>query len=265
MKKEWCYYEPSDDIEIRRIQIDGEDTDYYASSDGHIISTNYRRSGKSCILKETINRDGYHTVKLYINGKKKSCKVHRLVAQSFIPNPLDLPEVNHIHVENSDDKSDNSVYNLEWSDRANNIQHAVKNGLHIAHKGENHGGVVYTDKQIHDVCKHLEKGKLTIKEITNKTGVSRDTISNILNPNICARKDISSLYDLSKYNAKNMFDESLCKFTDKQIKQVCKELVKNKIPMYKISEKTGVSYSVVKKIKARKHKTYERIYKKYNF
>ena len=265
MKKDWSFYKSTDDVDIRRIVVDNCETNYYATSDGHIVSSNYRRSGKPCILKENINKDGYHTVKLYVNGKKKTCKVHRLVASAFIPNPLNLSEVNHIRVENSENKSDNSVSNLEWCDRKHNMQHAVKNGLHKALKGENHQSVVYTDKQIHAVCKHLEKGKLTIKQISDKTGVSRYTIGKILDPRKSVRKDVTKLYNFANYRGAIIYGNSLRRYSDKQIKDVCKELVKGGIPMYKISEKTGVSYAVVKKIRARKHKSYERIYSKYDF
>lgn len=63
------------------------------------------------ILKQHSDQDGYKTVSL-ISGfdKPKLCKVHRLVAQAFIPNPDELPCVNHIN----ENKADNNVDNLEW-------------------------------------------------------------------------------------------------------------------------------------------------------
>lgn len=60
--------------------------------------------------------NGYCQTNLYKDGKKYPRKVHRLVAQAFIPNPDNLPEVNHIN----ENRADNRVENLEWCDRTYN-------------------------------------------------------------------------------------------------------------------------------------------------
>lgn len=75
----------------------------------------------------------YTTVRLYnkLYKKGKNLKVYRLVAEAFIPNPDNLPQVNHI----SGDTDDNSVFNLEWCDNSHNQKHAWKNGLN--HFSEN--------------------------------------------------------------------------------------------------------------------------------
>lgn len=259
MKKNWDMFIPKDSERIENIVINGKATTYLASSKGYIINTDYRMSGKSCILKESTNRYGYKTVCLYIDKIRKTYKVHRLIALAFLPNPLNLREVNHIN----GDKNNNSVENLEWCNRTHNMRHAVEHGLHYAVYGEDHPETIYTNKQIHAVCKYLEKGKKTIKEISLKTGVSPTTITDILHYG--ARKDVSCQYDLSKYDAVKLKNKANRLFTDKQIIAVCKELVKKQLPMYKIAEKTGVSYTVVKLINARKYKTYEYIYKNYNY
>lgn len=64
---------------------------------------------------------GYYLVVLCKNGKRKSCNVHRLVAQAFIPNPYNLREVNH----KNEDKEDNIVSNLEWCDRKYNANYGT--------------------------------------------------------------------------------------------------------------------------------------------
>ena len=71
---------------------------------------------KEKILSKTEDNDGYKIVGLHKDGKRYGYKVHRLVATAFIPNPLNLPEVNH----RSENKGDNRVENLEWCDRTYN-------------------------------------------------------------------------------------------------------------------------------------------------
>lgn len=60
----------------------------------------------------------------------KTKKIHRLVAEAFIPNPLGKPEVNHLN-----GKEDNRVESLIWATTSENIQHAYKNGLKKPIKG----------------------------------------------------------------------------------------------------------------------------------
>lgn len=82
------------------------------------VKNNYSywlRKGK--VLSPEKNKDGYLLVSLCCNGKRYLRTVHRLVAEAFIPNPDNLPEVNHIN----EDKSNNRVENLEWCTRKYNI------------------------------------------------------------------------------------------------------------------------------------------------
>lgn len=83
---------------------------YQISNYGQVKSLNYRGSGKDKILKLQKDTYGYSKVILYKNGKAKTRMVHRLVAEAFIPNPNNLPQINH----KDEDKSNNCVDNLEW-------------------------------------------------------------------------------------------------------------------------------------------------------
>ena len=65
---------------------------------------------------------GYHQVVLCKDGKKKDLYIHRLVAEAYIPNPDNLPQVNH----KDEDKSNNCVENLEWCDAKYNINYGTR-------------------------------------------------------------------------------------------------------------------------------------------
>lgn len=82
---------------------------YQISSFGNVKSLNYRNTGKEHLLSFGLGKD-YLYVGLSKNGKVKIFKVHRLVATAFIDNPENLPCVNHI----DEDKTNNRVDNLEW-------------------------------------------------------------------------------------------------------------------------------------------------------
>lgn len=66
---------------------------------------------------------GYHYVSLYKDGRQKSSTVHRLVAKAFVPNPMDLPMVNH----KNEDKTDNRADNLEFCTQSYNNNYGTRN------------------------------------------------------------------------------------------------------------------------------------------
>ena len=99
---------------------------YEVSNLGRVKSLNYRRTGKEGILSLKPNERGYVCVKLSKNGKKKDYKVHRLVAEAFIPNPNNLPQVNH-KIDDFEHRSDNRVENLEWCTAEYNANYGTRN------------------------------------------------------------------------------------------------------------------------------------------
>lgn len=116
--------------------IKGYEGIYQVSTFGRVRS--FRQSGPRGkivdtphLLKACIANTGYPTVRLsdiYNNTVDKN--VHRLVAETFIPNPENKRTVNHI----SGDKTDNRVENLEWTTDKENIIHGHKNGLYTKHQ-----------------------------------------------------------------------------------------------------------------------------------
>lgn len=102
-------------FEIDWIDIKGYEGLYKISTDGQILGI---KSNKT--LKPDINQDGYCRVRLYKDKECKHYSVHRLVAQTFLPNPDNLPEVNH----KDEDKTNNCVENLEW-ESASEVQRVL--------------------------------------------------------------------------------------------------------------------------------------------
>ena len=108
---------------------------YKVSNFGRILSLNYRNTGRAEVMNPGTSTDGYLKVNLRKNGERKTCLVHRLVAQTFIPNPENLPQVNHI----DEDKTNNFVFlnedgtvnkeksNLEWKSPKDNDNHGTRN------------------------------------------------------------------------------------------------------------------------------------------
>lgn len=96
-------------------------------SDYYMVSNlgNVKNISSNRILKQSKTKDGYLMVVMCVNGKTKTLTVHRLVAMSFIENPNNLPQVNHI----DGNKKNNNVSNIEWCTAKQNMHHAVKSGL----------------------------------------------------------------------------------------------------------------------------------------
>ena len=105
------------------------DIEYIVSSDGHVYSThNSARSHYHQEIKQRMNADGYMVVTTGKTGHRRLASVHRIVAEAFIANPNNLPAVNHIDC----DRTNNCVENLEWCTHTENIYYSIEMGNHIS-------------------------------------------------------------------------------------------------------------------------------------
>lgn len=139
----------------------------------------------SAFDKSQKDTKGYFVVSLANNDRGKWVRVHRLVATAFLPNPHNLPEVNH----KDGNKQNNNVDNLEWVTRSQNNLHAWRTGLRA--KGETErvkkikehtlGLKNISKEMVLDIFKNCKSGikGLSARAFANKYGISVQTVCNI--------------------------------------------------------------------------------------
>lgn len=143
---------------------------YQVSNLGRVKSLNYNKTGKEQILT-TNGKDkcGYLHVVLCKKGKHKDCFVHRLVADAFIPNPNNLPCVNH----KDECKTNNVVTNLEWCTHKYNTNYGTRNERSAKARS----------KPVYQYTKDgtLVRSYPSIMEVERQTGYYRGPICNCCN------------------------------------------------------------------------------------
>lgn len=101
--------------------IKGYEDKYLVSNLGNIVANNFQGHGRQKQKTPTLNKEGYFCIMLWKNSKPKLFRVHRLVADAFIPNPDNKPQVDHINT----DRLDNRVENLRWVTNFENSRNEI--------------------------------------------------------------------------------------------------------------------------------------------
>lgn len=142
-------------------------------------------------LKPSKTKKGYLIIRISdIEGNKVSLSMHRLVAQAFVKNSENKPQVNHIDC----NKENNDASNLEWVTNKENHKHKLENGLNISLSGKEH--YTHRDKRYKNwhhgnrrVAQYAKNGELievfeSLKEAEKKTGINYTGISKTINGHI---------------------------------------------------------------------------------
>lgn len=156
--------------------IEGYEGIYQASSKGRLRSLDRTRVitgrnqygkfereafSKGVVLSGGADKNGYRIGVFHDkDGKRRTLKFHRIIAQTFIPNPNNYPQVNH----KNGIKDDNQVENLEWVSNSKNIQHAIENGF----RGTVSIEVAMLDKDTLEVIKVYESAQATVQDGFNR-------------------------------------------------------------------------------------------------
>lgn len=143
------------------VDIPGYEGKYQINKFGDVLSLNFKNINTSKIMKPSKDSHGYLRLGLRKNGRYHWESIHRLVALTFIPNPNNLPEVNH----KDEDKTNNCIDNLEWCTRIYNINY----GTSIKRMATKHSKSV--------LCIELNKSFPKIKDAAKYFGIDESNIS----------------------------------------------------------------------------------------
>ena len=144
------------------------------------------------------NNSGYFKVRLTKEGKTFNCLVHRLVAEAFLQNNDNKPQVNH----KDGNKLNNKVENLEWSTNKENRKHALANNLHVC--GEKCTWSKLTEENVIFIRANKDA---SAKELAEKFNVSVSTIKDIINNRTW--KQLKSYAELSQNEVIEARDKKL--------------------------------------------------------
>lgn len=222
--------------------IPGLPDKYFVSSLGNVKRVDERGTYFHIL---SINTRGYMSVSI----KNKQYRVHRLMGLAFIPNPTNMPMINHINMI----QTDNRLENLEWQDNAGNLDHARKIKGSWNPKGEDHAKAKLTEEQVIEIINLMYDG-VYAGTISDMYGLSETSIASIKHgknwKHLTNRPDIAE--KLKKIRAKEYVaphgsGSSTPKLTEVQVTEIRKGLAVGMSQKHFV-DKFGVHQSTISNI-----------------
>ena len=219
------------------VKINDVYTDYIISSKGLLYKIDKKRN-QIIFVRPYMEKDGHLRTGLNIDGCRYKKYIHQLVAEAFIDNPENKPQVHH----KDGDELNNDYTNLLWvTDKEHKELTKQMNQYIEGRRGSSSNFSKYSDSQIEKALRLLEENKLYPDEICAQTGLSYSTIQHLIH-----RPEswdyLKDKYDISKYNRFRRIS-----YTDEQ-KEMFKEIRKNnpKLTLKLISDRMGIKYATIK-------------------
>lgn len=208
-------------------------TNYKVDEEGNV----YARKGK---MTPIVTRQGYLRLKLHCDdGNYKAFLVHRLVALTYLPNPENKKEVNHIN----GIKGDNRLVNLEWNTRTENQKHSHRTGLRSNH-GEGNPRSSIDSTTVVDIYYRLSKGERAC-DIAKEFGVLPSIVHSIRS-RTSWQSVLNNYPELPKKRRDEVFSAATIKWLCNKLQEgVCLETI------LKLSKSKYVTRDIILKIKNR--------------
>lgn len=199
---------------------------HYITEEGKVISM---FKGEPKEMKQRLNSDGYPIISI---KKQKRAKVHRLVAEAFIPNPNGLPQVNHI----DGVKTNNHVSNLEWVNNSQNQKHAWDIGLQKKRTPKN---AIFSPSEVQAIVDEYQTSNTSQRKLAEKYGCSKTAIADILS---------GRYYNHDKTRPSVSKEKTLPKLTFEQAQEIRKIWEEEKPSYNSLGVRYGVNHKTIKKI-----------------
>ena len=151
------------------------DHNYKVDEEGNVYSRT-RRNTRGGMMTPTLMTSGYLSVTLHPGNRRVT--IHGLVAEAFVPNPDNLPQVNH----KDGNKLNNNANNLEWCTRSHNGKHAYDTGLSKQYTGQEHHNSKLTEEAVRFILENYRPRdkKLGARALAQKFNVSTAAISAVV-------------------------------------------------------------------------------------
>lgn len=217
-------------------------TDYLVLEDGTIVGK------RVSAIRPKITKQGYAEVSLCSKDGTLYLRVHRIVAETYIPNPENKPFVNHI----DGNKLNNCVQNLEWVTHQENMEHAKNHKL--IHMGNRNARSKLTEDEVEEICMMLQYGMRNYDIAKHFEAATAATVGGIRFG--AAWKHISCKY---------VIPERSRSLSEETVHWICQQL-ENAVSNYEILKTTTnkrVSKGIIKDIKRRR--IYSDICSQYNY